>query len=108
MDDTERPTTSGVCEHFPPEPVIIVSQAVAHGLRILEKFVSIQLSDSQYHACTFFHTRPGTAKLRATHSSAGKTMNQTDPNATSQNILVLGAGELGLPVLRNLARRAQD
>ncbi|WP_343619402.1 aromatic alcohol reductase [Ralstonia sp.] len=34
-------------------------------------------------------------------------MNQTDPNATSQNILVLGAGELGLPVLRNLARRAK-
>ena len=31
-----------------------------------------------------------------------------DPNATSQNILVLGAGELGLPVLRNLARRAKD
>jgi len=26
----------------------------------------------------------------------------------SQNILVLGAGELGLPVLRNLARRAKD
>ncbi|MDN8039067.1 aromatic alcohol reductase [Burkholderia vietnamiensis] len=35
-------------------------------------------------------------------------MNRTDPNATSQNILVLGAGELGLPVLRNLARRAKD
>ncbi len=35
-------------------------------------------------------------------------MNPTDPNATSQNILVLGAGELGLPVLRNLARRAKD
>ena len=35
-------------------------------------------------------------------------MNQTDPNSTSQNILVLGAGELGLPVLRNLARRAKD
>ncbi|GKS91341.1 aromatic alcohol reductase [Acidovorax sp. SUPP2539] len=35
-------------------------------------------------------------------------MNQSDPNATSQNILVLGAGELGLPVLRNLARRAKD
>jgi hypothetical protein len=35
-------------------------------------------------------------------------MNQTDPNATSQNILVLGAGELGLPVLRSLARRAKD
>lgn len=35
-------------------------------------------------------------------------MNQTDPNAMSQNILVLGAGELGLPVLRNLARRAKD
>lgn len=38
----------------------------------------------------------------------GYPMNQTDPNATSQNILVLGAGELGLPVLRNLARRARQ
>ncbi|TXD75159.1 aromatic alcohol reductase [Mitsuaria sp. TWR114] len=35
-------------------------------------------------------------------------MNRSDPNATSQNILVLGAGELGLPVLRHLARRAKD
>lgn len=35
-------------------------------------------------------------------------MNQTDLNATSKNILVLGAGELGLPVLRNLARHAKD
>jgi hypothetical protein len=35
-------------------------------------------------------------------------MNQSDPNATSQNILVLGAGELGLPVLRNLSRRAES
>lgn len=33
-------------------------------------------------------------------------MNRSDLNSTSQNILVLGAGELGLPVLRNLARRA--
>ena len=71
VDDTERPTTSGVREHLPPQPVIVVSQAVAHGLRISEKFVSIQLSGSQYHACTFFHTRPCTARLRATQSSAG-------------------------------------
>lgn len=35
-------------------------------------------------------------------------MNHSDPNATSQNILVLGAGELGLPVLRNLARQAKN
>ncbi|AOV02796.1 aromatic alcohol reductase [Delftia tsuruhatensis] len=35
-------------------------------------------------------------------------MNQLDPSATSRNILVLGAGELGLPVLRNLARRAKS
>ncbi len=35
-------------------------------------------------------------------------MNLSDPNATSQNILVLGAGELGFPVLSNLARRAKD
>lgn len=34
-------------------------------------------------------------------------MKQSDPNATSQNILVLGAGELGLPVLRNLALKAK-
>lgn len=35
-------------------------------------------------------------------------MNQANPNSTSQNILVLGAGELGLPVLRNLALKAKD
>lgn len=35
-------------------------------------------------------------------------MNQLDTSATSRNILVLGAGELGLPVLRNLARRAKS
>ena len=35
-------------------------------------------------------------------------MNQLDPSATSRNILVLGAGELGLPVLRNLARGAKS
>ncbi len=35
-------------------------------------------------------------------------MSPSDPNATSQNILVLGAGELGMPVLRNLARRAKS
>lgn len=35
-------------------------------------------------------------------------MNKTDLNTTSENILVLGAGELGLPVLRNLAVRAKD
>ena len=35
------------------------------------------------------------------------TVNLADPNATSQNILVLGAGELGLPVLRSLANRAK-
>ncbi|KHJ64715.1 aromatic alcohol reductase, partial [Burkholderia glumae] len=34
-------------------------------------------------------------------------MNQNDPDSMSQNILVLGAGELGLPVLRHLARRAK-
>lgn len=34
-------------------------------------------------------------------------MNDTRPNMTSRNILVLGAGELGMPVLRNLARRAK-
>lgn len=36
------------------------------------------------------------------------TMNQADPDAMSQKILVLGAGELGLPVLRSLAQRAKD
>ncbi|MBN8749146.1 MAG: aromatic alcohol reductase [Variovorax sp.] len=35
-------------------------------------------------------------------------MIRQDPNATSRNILVLGAGELGLPVLRSLARLAKD
>ena len=35
-------------------------------------------------------------------------MNKMYLNTTSKNILVLGAGELGLPVLRNLTRRAKD
>lgn len=35
------------------------------------------------------------------------TMNASNPDAMSQNILVLGAGELGLPVLRGLAHRSQ-
>jgi len=35
-------------------------------------------------------------------------LNQADPKAMSQNILVLGAGELGLPVLRGLAQRAKN
>ncbi|MCP5960758.1 aromatic alcohol reductase, partial [Klebsiella pneumoniae] len=35
-------------------------------------------------------------------------MKKTDTNITSKNILVLGAGELGLPVLRSLALRARD
>lgn len=34
--------------------------------------------------------------------------NQAISTVKSRNILVLGAGELGLPVLRNLARRAKD
>lgn len=34
-------------------------------------------------------------------------MIQTVSNVKSRNILVLGAGELGMPVLRNLARRAK-
>ena len=35
-------------------------------------------------------------------------MNDAVSTVKSRNILVLGAGELGLPVLRNLARRAKD
>jgi hypothetical protein len=34
-------------------------------------------------------------------------MNDTVSNVKSRNILVLGTGELGMPVLRNLARRAK-
>ena len=34
-------------------------------------------------------------------------MNQPLATDGSRNILVLGAGELGMPVLRNLARRAK-
>ncbi|TYC70911.1 aromatic alcohol reductase [Stappia sp. BW2] len=35
-------------------------------------------------------------------------MENTPSEVKSHNILVLGAGELGMPVLRNLARRAKD
>ncbi|WP_426766967.1 NmrA family NAD(P)-binding protein [Pseudarthrobacter sp. 1G09] len=30
------------------------------------------------------------------------------PSARSRDILIIGAGELGMPVLRNVARRARD
>jgi len=36
------------------------------------------------------------------------TKNLADPDAMSKKILVLGAGELGMPVLRSLAQRAKD
>ncbi|MFE8585831.1 hypothetical protein ACFX59_17220 [Sphingomonas sp. NCPPB 2930] len=35
-------------------------------------------------------------------------MNDTTSTVKSRNILVLGASELGMPVLRDLARRAKD
>jgi saccharopine dehydrogenase-like NADP-dependent oxidoreductase len=41
-------------------------------------------------------------------SSIPLTMNGADPDAMSKKILVLGAGELGMPVLRSLAQRAKD
>jgi len=45
---------------------------------------------------------------QARQLSVPLTMNQADPDATSKKILVLGAGELGMPVLRSLAQRAKD
>lgn len=41
-------------------------------------------------------------------SEQARMMNQATSAVKSRNILVLGAGELGLPVLRSLARRARD
>lgn len=40
---------------------------------------------------------------QARQLSVPLTMNQADPDAMSKKILVLGAGELGMPVLRSLA-----
>jgi hypothetical protein len=45
---------------------------------------------------------------QARQSSIPLTMNLEDPDAMSKKILVLGAGELGMPVLRSLAQRAKD
>jgi hypothetical protein len=45
---------------------------------------------------------------QARQLSVPLTMNQADPDAMSKKILVLGAGELGMPVLRSLAQRAKD
>lgn len=44
---------------------------------------------------------------QARQLSVPLTMNQADPDAMSKKILVLGAGELGMPVLRSLAQRAK-
>jgi NAD(P)-dependent dehydrogenase (short-subunit alcohol dehydrogenase family) len=45
---------------------------------------------------------------QARQLSVPLTINQADPDAMSKKILVLGAGELGMPVLRSLAQRAKD
>jgi NAD(P)-dependent dehydrogenase (short-subunit alcohol dehydrogenase family) len=45
---------------------------------------------------------------QARQLSVPLTMNQADPDAMSKKILVLGAGELGMPVLRSLAQRAKN
>jgi len=44
----------------------------------------------------------------ATNVERVRTMNDAVSTLKSRNILVLGAGELGMPVLRNLARRVKD
>ena len=45
--------------------------------------------------------------MAATNAKWLRTMNDAVSTVKSRNILVLGAGELGMPVLRNLARRAK-
>jgi len=54
----------------------------------------------------YFFRAAAIATVQASYLQEKSTM--FDPDATSQNILVLGAGELGLPVLSSLARRAKD
>nr|WP_232538290.1 hypothetical protein [Comamonas testosteroni] len=41
VKDAKRPAVSGVREHLASHPIVVVSQAVANGLRILKNFVSI-------------------------------------------------------------------
>jgi len=55
VNDAERPATSGVREHFTPQPVVVISQTITHRLGILKKFFLIQLAGSRYHVCTFLH-----------------------------------------------------
>jgi len=105
VNDAERPAASCVRKNLTPQPVVVISQTIAYRLRILKKFFLIQLagpSITRVPSYIFFD-----ASLDCPTSLVGYTMNQANPNFTSQNILVLGAGELGLPVLRNLALKAK-
>ena len=41
MDDTKRPTVAGMGQHLTANPVVIVPQAIANCLRILEDVVLV-------------------------------------------------------------------
>ncbi|WP_224153332.1 MULTISPECIES: aromatic alcohol reductase [unclassified Rhizobium] len=96
-------------EDLAPHPVLILAKTVADGLGVAEDFVYGHLPALRYHACTFlrpsrkYASYPFTRTMRLARISK---MNSSR-TAYSQSILVIGAGELGMPVLRNLARKAR-
>jgi hypothetical protein len=110
MDDTQRPAVSRMGQNFAPYPVLVLAKTITDRLRITQDFISRQCSALRYHACTFlqpllkYATYPVTSTMRLGRISK---MNSSQ-TLKAQSILVIGAGELGMPVLRNLARKAKD
>jgi len=91
-------------EDFSPHSIIIVSERLADPLCLAKSLVVGHFS-SRYHTCAFLLVLSNGANICPSYRQqvSGDIMTETT-QPSPQSILVLGAGELGLPVLRNLAQ----
>jgi len=94
-------------EDFSPDAIIIVSERLADPL-CLAKSLLVGHFSSRYHTCAFLLVLANGASICPSYRQqvSGDIMTEVIP-LSPQSILVLGAGELGLPVLRNLAQVAK-
>jgi nucleoside-diphosphate-sugar epimerase len=100
MDNTERRSVAGMREHFPFQPVIIVTERVAGRLRARDYRIEIQ-NIRQYHTCTFFCIP---AVLLIWHQDHKERL-MPETKTLVATTLVLGAGELGLAVISGLLQQ---
>lgn len=67
-----------------------------------------RLSDGSITRVPIFRASSRAGSIPERQAEVSAVMNNVNYDVKSRNILVLGAGELGMPVLRSLARRAKE